>query len=581
MHKGRLVKVMLPMTILVSSFCIAKGNLRDTLSTLGWRRVLVTSPTTDQGHGLARGWVREGVHVAQIGDPCQVTNRSNSTMDGEVTDLRAFDETLLQRSVQCGMPQPFRRLLIITRDALLKVETYLESQQMSIGILSLIVPEMRLVRIIKMSLSEKTVVMDYSPAKFDFKKMKLVCYSLPYPPVIDFDCGEMHGEVCGMYPRIISHLGNKFNFTVAYHRDPSGKWGNTKDLGQNEASVMKSLHSGVSAFSFSWIGTYDRVMLFDHTLGITLNLDMYMMESGPKLSMGMVFKPFTVSSWLHLATFVGAVTLLHKSSLQFNSFLGLSVGIKYLVTIVMGLFVTVIIAFYRSAMVIALTTKPPIPFDNLISGLAQPDWDLVYTRGSEGLYQDYYKSIPEAKEKRDAVLDPTYKYASEDTVQKYQHLANAKTFLIEDRDRAAYFLRHTNCQVCKDAFRFGRPETKNSGFLFEKHSPLKEAFKIGLVQMRETGMLDHIKQSLGPEYKPLSHNTAAPLTIQLMVLVFIFLASVATVLCPFILGAEHIWKRLANDSTSDGKNRLCDGSYEEGLCFHCGHKRIRQTICVR
>ena len=81
------------------------------------------------------------------------------------------------------------------------------------------------------------------------------------------------------------------------------------------------------------------------------------------------------------------------------------------------------------------------------------------------------------------MLHEEYKYKSRSRVEKYRHLTDPKTFLLEDGVRAANFLRNTDCQRCKDAFRFGRPETKNSGFLFEKHSPLRAVFKDGLVHI--------------------------------------------------------------------------------------------------
>ena len=49
-------------------------------------------------------------------------------------------------------------------------------------------------------------------------------------------------------------------------------------------------------------------------------------------------------------------------------------------------------------MILALTAKQPPPFETLLDGLADPDWNLVYTKGSEGLYKSYYQLI--AKEQR-------------------------------------------------------------------------------------------------------------------------------------------------------------------------------------
>ena len=162
----------------------------------------------------------------------------------------------------------------------------------------------------------------------------------------------------------------------------------------------------------------------------------------------------------------------------------------------MGLFTTVVIAFYRSAIVLALTANQPAPFETLLDGLADPEWNLVYIKGTEELFQPYYKSIPEGKKKEDTVLNPNYKYVSLDRLEMYKHLSDPKTFMLEDKLRVSNFLRNTKCQKCKDAIHFGRPEIFDSGFLFERHSPLREVFKNGMVHMRETGAIDNIKHSL-------------------------------------------------------------------------------------
>ena len=197
--------------------------------------------------------------MAKTHDPCQVPKGLNSTFDGTVTDLRLFNESLLQRTLQCGMPQPFRRLLLVTHDTLVKLQTYLRSLAISVGLLAVVTPEMRLVRIIKMAFRAKAELMEYSHTEFNLQGMQLLCYILPYPPVIDFECKASKCQVSGMYPKLISHLGQLFNFTVAYNLDPSGKWGDLDKLDDDERSVLKSLHKGHSAFSFSWIGTYDRL----------------------------------------------------------------------------------------------------------------------------------------------------------------------------------------------------------------------------------------------------------------------------------------------------------------------------------
>ena len=40
---------------------------------------------------------------------------------------------------------------------------------------------------------------------------------------------------------------------------------------------------------------------------------------------------------------------------------------------------------------------------------------------------------------------------------------------IKSPPRGVFHLRHTECRECKNAIRFGRADSRSSGFLFERH----------------------------------------------------------------------------------------------------------------
>ena len=345
---------------------------------------------------------------------------------------------------------------------------------------------------------------------------------------------------------------------------------------------MNTLLEGHSAFSFSWIGTYERVKSFDHITGIPVTLDLYMMGSGPKVSWDMVLMPFSLGAWACISSLVCTMLFAHKV-IPSDSLMRTFIDIRYSVRLLLGIFFTFILAFYDGAMVIALTMNQPQPFENLQNGLARSvwqEWHLVYSKGTEGLFRGYYEQIPGGKEKADSIFNSDYKYASSSREERFRHLTNPKTFLIEDRDRASYFLRNTKCQICKNSFRFGRPETKNSGFLFEKNSPLREVFKVGMIHMRHMGILDNIQQSLGPAYKPIAVQTAPPITMQFIGLLFLYLAAAVTIVCPTILLIEYLCNWISSKHHLDKDWGGCKRIYEEGACSHCGLQQIRLR-CMR
>ena len=104
------------------------------------------------------------------------------------------------------------------------------------------------------------------------------------------------------------------------------------------------------------------------------------------------------------------------------------------------------------------------------------------------------------------------------------------------------------------------------------------------LRQSETGAIDQIKHSLGPNFIPQPHQSKSPLTIQLMAMLLIFMGLAAFVMCPTVLAMEYLWKwlipRLQNNSGNPGLYN-CERIYEEGICEQCGLKQIRQKICIK
>ena len=102
--------------------------------------------------------------------------------------------------------------------------------------------------------------------------------------------------------------------------------------------------------------------------------------------------------------------------------------------------------------------------------------------------------------------------------------------------------------------------------------------KVGMARLRESGFLDSIMHSyMGPTYRAIPDHSANPLTVHLMVLLFVFLGSVALVLSPMILLIERLWMKLPrNQDPAPG----CKESYEEKMCPQCACRQIVKKVCV-
>ena len=120
-------------------------------------------------------------------------------------------------------------------------------------------------------------------------------------------------------------------------------------------------------------------------------------------------------------------------------------------------------------MTIALTSEAQIPFEDLLEGLGRWDWNPVYEKSYADVLKSYFDLLPKDNSRAEIVLSPSYQYASDDLSKNFKRLIDPNTFFVIEDARGVYYLRQTGCQVCKNAFRFGRSKSRSSGLLFERH----------------------------------------------------------------------------------------------------------------
>ena len=566
--------------ILLNVLVLIEGNLKDVLTSLGWRSILV-APINHQTQNISTDLAKQGTRVGLSGSFCN--SYHDQSLDGTVTDMTTFDETLFQHTVQCGIKEPYRNLLLLSNNTLDKMRAddgYLAGIKKSVGLVGLLVPDMKLLRMLKISTSKQIVIMPFKATEFDLQDLKIVNYNLPFFPYISYNCKEERCDVSGYYPDLIHVIGEKFNFSVLYRQEPSGDWGTVAKVEKNASNVLQKVHSGKSALTFPWVCTFDRSVMFDFIPGGRWIRNMYMMENDVKVSIDMIFKPFTIEAWGLIIMFLSTITIAHKVLKYFDCSARNVAAMKSSMAFFSWLFVTVIIAFYRSAMVIAFTTETSVPFKTITEGLANEDWNLVYYKFDAEYIKNYFDLIPKSESRANKVLGQSYQYAANDALEAFQHLADSNTFLFYIHNRALNFLRNTNCDLCKNAIKFGEPVIEMDGFLLEKHSPIREVLKIGVAQAWERGIHETLMQSyLGPPYKPTPDHTSSSVTLQFMILILISLGTVALIMSPTILLFENMWRKLTSTSDHATSGR-CDRIYEEGICPQCGCKQILQKLCI-
>ena len=102
----------------------------------------------------------------------------------------------------------------------------------------------------------------------------------------------------------------------------------------------------------------------------------------------------------------------------------------------------------------------------------------MYEKSYADVLKSYFDLLPKDNSRAEIVLSPSYQYASDDLSKNFKRLIDPNTFFVIEDARGVYYLRQTGCQVCKNAFRFGRSESRSSGLLFERHRD--QLYKIGL-----------------------------------------------------------------------------------------------------
>ena len=79
---------------------LVEGNMKDTVTSLGWRSISV-APINHQTRRLSKDLAKHGIHVRLSQSLCNSPH--NESLDGTVTDMKTYNETLFQQTLSCGM----------------------------------------------------------------------------------------------------------------------------------------------------------------------------------------------------------------------------------------------------------------------------------------------------------------------------------------------------------------------------------------------------------------------------------------------------------------------------------------------
>lgn len=103
------------------------------------------------------------------------------------------------------------------------------------------------------------------------------------------------------------------------------------------------------------------------------------------------------------------------------------------------------------------------------------------------------ETYPDIKGYVEEVLLPDYKFRAENLRQAIQLLEYPKSFMWYQKSRLFFAYNKMDPKPKFELKTLGKGRTVTEGFLLEKQSPLLDMFKVGLLSLRESGLLNKYK----------------------------------------------------------------------------------------
>ena len=291
--------------------------------------------------------------------------------------------------------------------------------------------------------------------KLDFKGAKITASTLTWEPWLTLtNCGAAVSSVCeshGILANLMNILAGQYNFT--WEVSQASHWGTLPDTGNWEdpnATFSGSLGSVIngefdvplSIWAFSserFIWTDITLTIYDRPMIIVIN------NQVPTLDLTLLFRPFTISSWISILLTLLLATagiLVPQNFLSIWQDTWISHRIVVLSTWLMFILLN---SFYGGALTMFFASAPNFPFDNLREGMTLwPDWKMLSVNGNEFVLERKLGSVLEAREYLD--------YVATEQGKKDLILSDIQTTL-EKLTQPGYFLFETEEMAMAKVFR--------------------------------------------------------------------------------------------------------------------------------
>ena len=401
--------------------------------------------------------------------------------------------------------------------------------------------------------------------RYDLKNLHLFSITTTFPPFtimpeICRTCEKMKRcpqcTISGMVVDALNIIGRRMNFTWESHEDPSNKVGSTPISGHANASgawegtLGQVFYGDYQMSADAWNEKIGRSDMFDFVSFVNDRTILVSASNQDNLDFWLYTRPFTNKAWAVVGVFFLILLLVIIVPYYTLTDVENSVGYK-VCRAICWMFFILISVHYEGALTMFFSTEGSISFENIREVMHAYDhgWNLMMMEGNE-VYFVYYvqDGDPDYTRFWERKLNHPEKtvFGTVDSGID-QLLENDKTVLhFQEGSLKGYLLEKP--KVSDKIQVFGGSKSEYLNIILNNNSPLRPMLKLGMRQIIEEGIMDHVQRHwLGKDIKS-SDTTATIRQTKIAMrgrqvgIAFLFLSLLVCIVLS-IFALEHIMQR--------------------------------------
>ena len=376
--------------------CLCLETVPEVFIAIGWRRInllhenrKVTLNMIFKNFGLSDISVKRYQEYPDLHDdiPIAIVSNQDFEVAQQIIQKRPSESVMLV-SNNSAVLESFKKVQFV------KSFYYLHLQEME---LKLIITSRHKSTLIQNLISLSLLPQPNKKVHYDLQGTKVDGITLDWWPYNQFGHCIKKNKYCqmtGVIPRLLTNLGQMYNFSMQYDRESNGKWGTQPIKGTflDQNATFEGIFGAVINESYdiaptSWNPNYERSLWLDFTQSFLLRKYSLIFNLHQKNLYWFVFlAPFTHGTWIGVLTAVFLLLLSRAIINRFHSPKSKKI-VEFTGWFICFLFIH---AIYGGMLTTQLSSPAEVPFESLEEGiLLHPKWNLCLLKGIEGTIKKY------------------------------------------------------------------------------------------------------------------------------------------------------------------------------------------------